>query len=109
MAGPMAATGILYAGSDIGTLGSPLSGNPGHAIGFALGHQWIMEAERRQLTVELGGRANYSSTADDGIALGGRFQQAIGQRYILIVDVYFGYEATADLIGGGRLELLIRF
>ncbi len=94
--------------------GAPLSNEPDDAAGAALGYQMFFgELRRRQVIVEVGGRAPTSTPtylrqrSAEGIAV--RFQQAIGRRYVLIVDTFGVARDSSSASVGGRMELTVKF
>ncbi|MFT5050987.1 MAG: hypothetical protein ACI8QZ_002394 [Chlamydiales bacterium] len=114
-AGPLAATGILFAGTGIGTAGSALGGLPDDSVAAAFGIQKFFNGGREQLTGELGGRYNYDAERG-ALAAGGRWQRAWGQHTVFAVDLYAGFDDAGGATGGfdgafagTRLEMLIKF
>ena len=108
--GPLGRTGLLFAAVGLGRYGSPLDNSPGDSVGAAIGYQAFLDHEaRRQLVVELGGRVGTDADIDDAVALGARFQQAIGQRYILQLDAFTGLRESRDPLVGGRVEFRVEF
>ncbi len=112
--GPLGDVGLLNAAVGLGHYGAPLSNEPDHAAGAALGYQMFFgELRRRQLTFEVGGRAPTSTPtylrqqAAEGVAV--RFQQAIGRRYVLVVDTFGVARDTSSASVGGRMELTVKF
>ncbi len=112
--GPLGQIGILYAAVGLGQYGAPLNNQADHAAGGALGYQMFFgELRRRQLIFEIGGRAPTETPgllrqqAVEGIAV--RFQQALGRRFVWVVDA-FGVNRNGSSIGaGGRTELEVKF
>jgi hypothetical protein len=108
--GPLGRVGILFNAVGLGNYGSPLSSYPQNAAGGALGYQMFFgELRRQQLTFELGGRTPTSGITQSAVAVGGRFQQALGRRFILRFDTFGGVQNNSREIYGGRTELLIKF
>lgn len=107
--GPMARTGILFAASGLGTIPSALSSDADEVVGTALGYQWIFNNARTQIIFELGGRTDRDDTQREQSAAGIRLQQAMGQRFILLFDVFHAeHENREDNPWGARLELLLK-
>jgi len=114
-AGPLAATGILFAGTGIGTAGAPLGGLADDSLAAAVGLQKFMNGGRAQLTGELGGRYNYDAERG-ALAVAGRWQKAWGQHTVFRVDLYAGFDDAGGITGGfdgafagTRLEMLVKF
>jgi hypothetical protein len=107
--GPMARTGILFAGSGLGTIPAALDADADEAVGTALGYQWIFNNARTQIVFELGGRTDTDNSQREQSAAGIRLQQAMGQRFILLFDMYqANHEDQEDNPWGARLELLLK-
>ncbi len=107
--GPLGRVGLLFAAVGLGNYGSPLSNRADKVVGGSIGHQWFFNDNRTQLVLELGGRKGTSSEIQDAVAIGGRFEQAIGQRLILRVDAFASVQEDRDEGLGARTEMLIRF
>ncbi len=112
--GPLGAIGILTAAVTLGQYGAPLSNQADHSAGGAIGYQMFFgELKRRQVVIEVGGRAPTGDAGffreDAAAGIGVRFQQAIGRRFILILDTFgIGRESNEAAVGG-RVELLTKF
>lgn len=107
--GPLGRVGVLFAANGLGAFGSALDNSAQEAVGFAVGRQWFMSGGRRQFTLELGGRTDTNDVNASAIALAVRFQQAIGNRYVLSADAFGGYEEQVDAIYGARIEFIVQF
>ena len=114
--GPLGRTGILFAAVGLGRYGSPLSNQAAQAAGGALGYQMFFgEFRRRQLIVELGGRAPTTAVASSDKAsqasggVGARLQQAFGRRFVVVLDAFGVVRENSRESFGGRLELLVKF
>ena len=77
-------------------------------FGAVLEYQTFLGSKRRQLTVELGGRKDTNDIQQGAGAVGMRYQQAIGQRFVLRLDAFTTRHEERDTAHGGRLETLIR-
>lgn len=111
--GPVGRLGLLFASVGLGKYGAPLGNRVQNAAGFALGYQYFW-GTRRQLIFELGGRAETKATnAEAGkatdLALGTRFQQALGQHFILQFDAFGSYVDNGGNKFGGRCEVIYKF
>ena len=108
--GPLGRTGLLFAAVGLGNYGSALSNAGRRSAGGALGYQMFFgELRRRQLTLELGGLAPTDGRNGAAQAIGGRYQHAIGQRTILVLDAYGALRENSRESFGGRMELLVKF
>jgi hypothetical protein len=71
------------------------------------------ELRRRQLVIEVGGRAPTHGSdlfREESVAgIGVRFQQAFGRRFIGILDTFGGVRDSNEAAVGGRVELLTKF
>jgi hypothetical protein len=71
------------------------------------------ELRRRQVIIEIGGRAPTQAPtllrqeAAEGIAV--RFQQALGRRFVLVMDTFGVNRDNAPASVGGRMELEVKF
>jgi hypothetical protein len=109
--GPLGRTGLLFAAVGIGRYGAALQNTANDSFGAAVGYQAFLDKEtRKQLVVEAGFRAGTSDEVDSAIAVGARYQQAIGQRYVLQFDAFTGLrESTDDPLLGARAEFRVSF
>jgi len=108
--GPLGRVGILFAATGLGSAGAPVANRVGEDVGGAVGYQWILDGGRRQVVLELAGRMDYNGAGTSEAAVGARFQQALRQNYIVIVDGFVGYrELVSDAIWGVRLEFQVKF
>jgi hypothetical protein len=106
--GPLAALGILFAGSGMGNWRAPLSASARDVIGAALGYQMFWDRARRNLVLEVAGRRATGGGNDDA-ALGLRFQQKVEERILLQVDGFYAVQEGRDDAHGGRTEVLVQF
>lgn len=107
--GPLGRTGILFAAVGLGRYGAALGNRADDAAGGALGYQWFVGGQRQQIVLELGGRDSTDGADDAVVALGGRYQRALGRRAIVRVDAFAaGREGLSPAVGA-RLELLFKF
>ncbi len=111
--GPLGRTGILFAAVGLGRYGAALGNRADNSAGGALGYQMFFHGTRRQLILELGGRDNTRKTdrvANRGaLALGGRYQHAIGQRIVVQLDAFGSVQEDRKRGYGSRLEFRVRF
>ena len=107
--GALARTGILFEAVGLGLFGAPLSNRSRDAVGGAFGYQWICDGGRRQLILELGTRWDTEGLNDGGAAIGARFQQAIGQRWLVQPQVFGNLLEGGDDGYGARIEFQCKF
>jgi hypothetical protein len=108
--GALGRVGILFAEQPIGRFGSALNSNPQHALGFALGYQAFLGADRRkQLILEAGGRAGTASSSPSALATGAQYQQAFGQHVVVELGGFVSLNNGEGLGYGGRVEVRFEF
>lgn len=107
--GPLVAAGLLYSSPEIGRFGPALSNRTEDSVGMAIGYQMFFAAFRRQLVLELGGRAGTSRDEDDAIALGARFQQALGRHAVLEIAGQVAEAEHRSTGYGVRSQLTFKF
>ncbi len=116
--GPMGIVGILFAGAGLGSFPGPLGNSASEAYGMAVGYQKFFSNNRRQVIFEFGGRNNTDRTEFRQMALGVRFQQALGRHFVLRFDGYAartrnfidGFGNRENVTGfGARAEVLVKF
>ena len=108
--GPLGRAGINFAAAGIGSFGAPLSGRAREVAGGAIGYQKFFANTRKQLLLEAGFRVGTASDVEDAYAGTVRYQAAVGQHMVVVVDGFVGYRETSDVTPyGGRLELVVKF
>lgn len=107
--GPLGPVGILFAAAGLGDYGVALSNRAEDVIAAATGYQMFFNDERTQVVAELGARIATDTGQRDAAAVGLRFQQALGARYVLQVDGFLAREEARDTGYGARTEFLVRF
>ena len=108
--GPLGRAGINFAAAGIGSFGAPLSGRAREVAGGAVGYQKFFDSTRKQLLLEAGFRIGTASDVENAYAATARYQAAIGQHLVVVVDGFFGYREFSDETPyGGRLELVVKF
>ena len=107
----MRRVGILFAAVGIGNYGSPLGNRADDSAGFAVGYQKFSRDARRQAIFEIGARDSTEGREEGAVAIGARFQQAMGKHFILRLDAFGStHEADLDDEGwGGRVEWVVQF
>ena len=107
--GPLGQTGILFSAPGLGSFGAPLSNQAGDAVGSSLGYQLFFDESRQQIIFELGGRQDTNRINQAAIAGGFRYQRAIGQHWIFLVDTFLTKRESCGLAPGTRVEFLAKF
>ncbi|SMF72583.1 hypothetical protein SAMN06265365_13041 [Tistlia consotensis] len=107
--GPLGQAGLLFANVGLGRYDAPLNNRAGHVVGGALGYQLFFNDERTQLIFELGGRLGTDSSSPSEAALGSRFQQAIGDRFVVRVDGFVSAKEDGIPGFGARTEFVTQF
>lgn len=110
MGSPLGQTGILFAAAGLGRSGAPLGSRTNDLAGASLGYQWFFNESRSQMIWEVGGAAETDLGANRGVAgTGLRYQHAIGQHFIFVVDGSVAKRESAELGVGGRVEMRVKF
>ncbi|MEE8523169.1 MAG: hypothetical protein V3T72_04500 [Thermoanaerobaculia bacterium] len=111
--GPLGRAGINFAAVGLGSFGAPLSNRARNVAGGAIGYQKFMSGNRKQVIIEAASRIGTEGAVGDSYALTTRFQAALRQHYVVVVD---GFVGSRDLVAGGnatlyggRLELVVKF
>lgn len=111
--GPLGRAGINFAAPGLGSVGAPLSSRARDVAGGAIGYQKFFDATRKQLIIEAGFRFGTDAAVDDAYALTARYQAALRQHFVVVIDGFVGNEEFAgggsDTLYGGRLELVTKF
>ncbi|MEQ8851946.1 hypothetical protein [Gimesia sp.] len=107
--GPLGQVGILYAASGLGQYGAALSNQATNAAGGSLGYQLFYDKTRQQLIFEIGGRKNTEGPNNGAIAGGIRYQKAIGQHWIMLLDSFVSKQESRGVGSGARVEFLAKF
>ncbi len=111
---PLGALGILFAGPNIGSLGSEIDSRANDVAGAAIGYQKFWNDNRTNLAVELAGRYDLGSEDEiqEGVnqaAIGFQAQQKILQQAFVQLEGYVAVQEDLDEAYGGRLELFYQF
>ncbi len=107
--GPLGRTGILFATLGLGRFGAALGSRADDSVGAAIGYQKFLDDTRKQIILELGGRQSTNGDRDGAMALGARYQQAIGQHMVLQLDLYGSLQESRDDGWGTRVETRFEF
>lgn len=110
MGGPLGQTGILFAGTGLGRFGAPIPVRTNNTAGASLGYQWFFDETRKQVIWEIGGVADTKGGQnDDQIGTALRYQQAIGQHYIWLIDGFVAKRESNPTGSGARTEVRVKF
>jgi hypothetical protein len=107
---PVANLGLLYSPVGMGRYAVPLGQPIADTVGVTLGYQRFFNGIRKQLVMEMGLRASTKSEHDgDILGIGARYQQAIGQRFLLRLDSFIAAQKENGRSHGIRLEWVTKF
>ncbi|MDX1735163.1 MAG: hypothetical protein R3228_12390 [Halioglobus sp.] len=101
--------GISFAGVGLGGYGAALDSDAIESFGGAIGYQKFFANNRRQVIVELGGRESTDDLERAQAAIAARFQQAIGNRFVLRLDGFLVKREDLNEGWGARTELQVKF
>ena len=112
--GPLGNVGILTEAVGLGAYTAPLGDQPEHSVGGAIGYQMFLGTRRReQIVFEIGGRVQTETPKylrqEPAEGVGVQYQQAIGQRFILILGGFAVNRADEGMSYGGRMEVVTKF
>ena len=108
--GPLGQTGLLYAVPALGQYGPGLSNQAMNAYGGAIGYQMFFDHTRQQIIFELGARDDTEGLNNAAVGATIRFQRAIGQHWILVIDgLVSKQESVSNLNDGARVEMRAKF
>lgn len=107
--GPLGDVGILFAAVGLGSYGAPLGNGADDSVGGALGYQHFFHATRGQIAFEVGARTRTQGPSMDEVAIGARFQHAIGQHLVFRADAHIAEVDGRDTGYGLRTELVLKF
>ena len=108
--GPLGQTGLVFSAAGLGRFGAPISVRTNDLAGVSLGYQWFFDETRKQLIWEIGGAAETEGNQNDGqIGTTLRYQQAIGQHLILLVDGFVSKRESFTTSSGGRTSVRVKF
>lgn len=108
--GPLGRAGVNFASVGIGRYSAPLSAAARDVAGGALGYQIFSYDKRQQWLLELASRIGTQDEIPDSYGATVRYQLALGQRYVLVVDGYLNHLEVFDddVYFGGRIEIQAR-
>ncbi len=107
--GPLGRMGVLFEAFELGRYGSPLGNGAQDSWGAALGYQRFFAAFRRQVVIEVGGRDAFNNDGRKALAIGGKFQQALGKHFLVELDSFIAGQYHDSPAYGGRGEFVVKF
>ena len=105
--GPLANTGILFASANFSTFGAEVNPFVDDDIGFAIGYQAFWQHGRRNLTLELATKKDYSGSGNDSVAIGYQLQQAVAQYVQIQIESFYTYNDVISDGAGARFEVQV--
>jgi hypothetical protein len=109
MGNPLGQTGILFAGIGVGRFGAPLAVRTDNLAGASLGYQMFFNHTRDQIIFEVGGAKETKGVDRGVIGTGLRYQKAIGQHSIFVLDGFVSKQEGQQVAQGARTEWRIKF
>lgn len=106
--GPLGLVGILYAATGLGAFPAAMGNEAGDSVGGAVGYQMFFNENRSQLILEAGARTDTDGSDKQQFALGGRYQKALGKRFVLRFDAFVAERESLNTAFGGRMELQLK-
>jgi hypothetical protein len=107
--GPLGQSGLLFTAPGIGRVGPAINVQANNAAGGSLGYQFFFDHTRQQLIWELGGQKDTDGTNRGAIATGTRYQRALGQHWIALLDATVGKRESASVGTSLRAEARVKF
>ena len=107
--GPLGQAGILFSAPGLGNYGAPLSNQASEAFGGSLGYQLFFCKTKRQMLFELGARSDTNGTNDAAVAGGLRYQEALDEHWLIVIDSFLAKRESRGLSPGIRFELQMKF
>lgn len=110
MGGPLGQTGLLFSAPGIGRVGAPIGVRTNNRAGASLGYQMFFHHTREQVIVEVGGHKETRGSQNTGaLGLLVRYQRAIRQHFIFLVDGFVAKRESMNTSPGARAEVRIKF
>ena len=107
--GPLGQAGLLFDAPGLGRFAPALGNRADDSFGGAIGYQWLLDEDHRQLVVEVGGRSPLEGDGVGSIAYGLRFQEKINNNLMVQVDGYSRRQGGDDWGQGLRAEFVVQF
>lgn len=107
--GPLGQTGLLFAATGLGRLGAPIDVRTNRSAGATIGYQFFFDETRQQVVWEFGGQQDMDGTNEGALATGMRYQRALGQHWIAIIDSTVGKRESSNTASSLRFEGRMKF
>ena len=107
--GPLGQTGLLFSAAGLGRYGAPLNNQAANVAGASLGYQMFFDETKQQVVFEVGGRQDTDSTDRAAIAGGVRYQKALDQHWLIVIDGFVSKREGNGVGQGGRVEMQMKF
>ena len=107
--GPLGQTGLLFSAAGLGRYGAPLGNRAGNVAGGSLGYQMFFDHTKQQIVLEIGGHQDTDGTNRSVVASGVRYQKALDQHWLAVIDGFVSKREGNDVAQGGRIELQMKF
>jgi hypothetical protein len=109
MGGPLGQTGILFGGIGLGRYTAPIAVRTDNLAGASLGYQIFFDHTRQQLIWEIGGAKETKGVSRGAIGTALRYQKAIGQHSIVVLDGFVSKPEGQRVTQGLRTEWRVKF
>jgi len=106
---PLIQAGLLFAAVGLGNFDVPISATTDNVAGGSLGYQLFFDDTRQQVIWEVGGFKETKGDSRGTLGTGVRYQKAIGQHLIFLVDAFVAKRESASVAQGARTELRVKF
>ena len=107
--GPLGQSGLLFSAPGVGRVGAPINVQANNSAGGSLGYQYFFDHTRQQVIWEFGGQKDTDGTNRGAIATGMRYQRAIRQHWIGLVDASVGKRESTRVGTSLRFEARAKF
>ena len=107
--GPLGQTGLLFSAPALGRLGAPIDVRTNRTAGASLGYQFFFDETRQQIVWEFGGQQDVNGSNNGAVATGMRYQRAMGQHWIGLIDATVGKRESENTASSLRFELREKF
>jgi hypothetical protein len=109
MGNALGQTGLLFGGVALGQYNAPIAVRTDNVAGASLGYQMFFDHTRQQVIWEVGGYKETKGASRGAIGSALRYQKAIGQHSILVMDGFVSKHETRRASQGARIEWRIKF
>ena len=107
--GPIGQTGVLFSAPGLGRFAAPLSSQANEAAGASIGYQMFFDHTKKQVILEFGGRKDTNGIGQGALGVVIRYQQALNQHWVAIIDGAAGKAESRGVSPGARFEMLAKF